>query len=302
MCCFAQSVDSVSNTKIFARLTDKGTQLLAYAMDYQSDVPNAMILPVPTTGREDALRFIDMSGYEDLFRDLQRGFPTVRPLFSKALPTSRAAVEDSAPLKVHKVGSFVASFVPTVDDFDRLDPQFVIPKETWGQVSGYEGYGYAVFQLDEEAGKTHPMAMEFETTLKQKVFFPTLHIHDGEVHSHESFDHYLFLQHAGFDSVVGAYDGPKTEDSKTRMVRSKLDAGAFTKADKSNGLIVPELLLHRKRLRGMLRNEDVVFRAAGHPTKVSFNPRPLIRLWPFGLAAMGLAWIVGRRTKLLGKK
>ncbi|GAB5404111.1 MAG: hypothetical protein Aurels2KO_23420 [Aureliella sp.] len=302
MCCFAQDVDSVKNTKIFTRLTDKGTQLLAYAMSYESDVPNAMILPVPTTGREDSLRFIDMSDYEDLFRDLQRGFPALRSVLSTALPASANTAVDSPLLKVHTVGSFVASFVPTVDDFDRLDPQFVIPKETWAQVSGYEGYGYAVFQLDENAGKTHPMAMEFETTLKEKVFFPTLHIHDGQVHEREAFDHYLFAQHAGFDSVVGAYDGPKREDASTGMVRSKSAAGEFVKAEKTSGLIDPNLLLHRKRLRGMLRNEDTLFKATGHPTKVTFNARPLFRWWPIGLAAMGLAWIVGRRAKLLSRK
>jgi hypothetical protein len=34
------------------------------------------------------------------------------------------------------VGDFVASFVPKVDDFDRLDPHSSIPKEVWNKISG----------------------------------------------------------------------------------------------------------------------------------------------------------------------
>jgi len=47
MCIFSQPVVSVNNTQIFARLSGKGTQFLAYEMNYESRDPNAMILPVP---------------------------------------------------------------------------------------------------------------------------------------------------------------------------------------------------------------------------------------------------------------
>ncbi len=299
MCCFAQEVLDVSSTKIFARLTGEQKQVLAYSMNYKSDVPNAMILPLPTTGREDSLKFIDLSGYKSFFKDLQRGFPKKKSVLSRALPA--AGRVDTAMLAVQKVGNFIASFVPTVDDFDRLDPQFVIPKETWSKVDGYEGFGFAVFQLDKDATETHPMAMEFETTLKDEVFFPTLHIHDGEIHPKEKFDHYLFMQHAGFDSLVGAYDGPQHEDPKSGMVRSKNPAGEFINVAKSQGLIQEDLLLHRKRIHGVLPNRDEIMQATGHPTKISFNWRPLKGLWPIALGGTGLAWIIGRRSKLGGK-
>lgn len=298
MCCFAQAVNHVRNTKIFARLTSEQMQVLAYSMHYETDVPNAMILPLPTTGREDSLRFIDLSDYDYIFNDLQRGFPKKRSLFSNVLPTAGVLDSKSAALKVQKVGNFVASFAPSVDDLARLDPRFVIPKETWKKIPSYDGYGFAVFQLDEAASKTHPMAMEFESSLKEKVFFPTLHIHDGEIHKLEDFDHYLFMQHAGFDSIVGAYDGPKHEDPKTGMVRSKEMAGQFTKPDKSRGLIDANLLLHRKRMHGKLANQDKIVRAAGHPTKVSFNWNPIFRFWPLAVAGTGIAWIIGRRSLL----
>ena len=47
------------------------------------------------------------------------------------------------------------------------------------------------------------MAMEFQTQRdSNEIFFPTIHIHDGEVHELEEFDHALYLQHAEFDSKV----------------------------------------------------------------------------------------------------
>lgn len=39
MCCFAQPVDLVKDTQIFARLTGTGTQYVAYQMNYESDLP-----------------------------------------------------------------------------------------------------------------------------------------------------------------------------------------------------------------------------------------------------------------------
>ena len=47
MCCFSQPVEAVFDTQIFARLTGRGSQYLAYQMNYKSDSENAMILPIP---------------------------------------------------------------------------------------------------------------------------------------------------------------------------------------------------------------------------------------------------------------
>jgi hypothetical protein len=80
------------------------------------------------------------------------------------------------------VGNFVASVVPTVEDFRRLDPQFSISPEIWGKIPDYQDYSFVVFQLEELKGRPHPMAFEFETRHQENLFFPTVHIHDGEVH------------------------------------------------------------------------------------------------------------------------
>ena len=62
------------------------------------------------------------------------------------------------------------------------------------------------------------MAFEFETRLKNEIFFPTVHIHDGEVHKREHFDHTLYLQNAEFDNVVGKYKNHNVNDKQTGFV------------------------------------------------------------------------------------
>ncbi|MEM7317262.1 MAG: hypothetical protein AAF497_29400, partial [Planctomycetota bacterium] len=120
----------VANTRIFARPTGRGTQFLAYQMEYESDEPNAMILPLPVAlpATEASVEFVDLSGYERFFEDLSDGFPfkpRVSIGCSAQVDYAQAALTDD--LAVVEVGSFIASFVPSVEDFSRLDPRFVIP-------------------------------------------------------------------------------------------------------------------------------------------------------------------------------
>src|SRR6185369_6044862 len=92
------------------------------------------------------------------------------------------------------VGSFEASFVPSVGDFDRLDARFRIPRETWAALPGYERFGFAVFKLKQGKRRIHPMAFTFPRASTDTLFFPTVHIHDGRVHPHATFDHALYCQ------------------------------------------------------------------------------------------------------------
>ncbi len=223
MCCFAREVQDVSDTQIFARMSEAGKQFLVYRMRYQSKTLNAMILPLPVAlpSSEDHVRFIALDKYEHFFDDLNRGFPYPPPPKSVAPPAPSRAADEAPTLKVEEVGEYVASFVPTLNDFGRLDPQFVIPKETWKKLPEYDDYGFAVFQLKSLSGRPHPMAFEFQTRWADQVFFPTVHIHDGEVHETEHFDHTLYLQNAAWDSVVRPFANPEYRDPTTGFVRSK---------------------------------------------------------------------------------
>ena len=138
MCCFSGPVHHVADTKIFARLGTGRTQFLAYSMTYAADRPVAMILPLPVATRgEDAVRFLSLKEYPNFFADLNKAF---QPPPSRVWLNS-IAVENTAKaaptLRVHEVGDFVASFVPSLDDFGRLDKRFRLPRHTWNKIPAY---------------------------------------------------------------------------------------------------------------------------------------------------------------------
>ena len=297
MCCFSRPVLSVFATNIFARLSGLGTQYLVYQMQFESEEPNAIILPIPVKNpaAESSIKFIDLSDYGEFFEEVARAFPHLSSGIGCASKSVDSRGMDS--LAVHKVGNFVASFVPTVGDFERLDPQFSIPKQTWDKIPIYDDYGFVVFQLEELAGKPHPMAFEF-TTRDENVFFPTVHIHDGEVHSVEEFDHNLFLQHASFDSQVDAYRGLDIRDQATKFIRSKDIADKYCYTEKSKGILNPDLLLHRQVLRGTLPNKDTIVKMSGNALVPGMNLRQLQWVWPWVVLAAGIGWFFNRRGRL----
>jgi len=242
MCCFSGTV-RVSATSIFARGTDDGRQVLAYSMTVAAAEDVAMVLPLPVPPRtpDDAVRFIDLSGYPGLFADLRRGFPG---------PARLGAVSGSVMfglprLAVHDVGAFEASFVPRVADFDRLDRRFRLPDAAWDALPGYRDFGFAVFKLKGLGGgrALHPMAFEFPRRDPGALFFPIVHVHDGAVHATAPFDHTLYAQAA---DVAG-----------TAWRRSAQPAAAFVHGD-SRGLVDLASPCYQARLHGDLPNRDTV--------------------------------------------
>lgn len=247
MCCFSGPVEDVSQTKIFARFIKEREQAVVYQMHYKAAEALAMILPIPIGSKdEDAVKFVSLKEYEKFFDDLHAGFPP---------PPSRGIVlEDAggkkpkADLKVVEVGSFVASFMPTIADFDRLDKRFRLPAGTWDKLPQYKEFGFAVFQLKADAESVHPLAFTFPTAkANSPLFFPTVHIHDGEVHAKADFDHTLYLQPRDVSQLLPRDWG-----------ESPQPAGMFMKTKQAVGLINAELHCYRRRLRGMLKNVDTL--------------------------------------------
>lgn len=302
MCCFTQPVIAVSNTRIFARLGGTGTQFLAYQMNYESSEPNAMILPLPVKqpSDEQSLKFIELNDYQTLFDDLDAGFPCQRPSPGIGCSGGPDAASLSDFLEVFEVGNYIASFVASIEDFGRLDPLFTLPDEVWEKIPGYENFGFAVFQLAAGSLRPHPMALEFRTE-SNEIFFPTVHIHDGEVHELEKFDHVLYTQHAGLDSISHEYKNSDVEDEATGFVRSKYNAARFCSAARSKGLVHGNLLVHRKILRGKLPNKDTTFTFPGDPTNRSFNFRSLRPYSPWLVMLTAIGWFFNRRSKLRKK-
>ncbi len=243
MCCFSQAVQYVAGTSIFARPSKAG-QYLVYSMTLKAGSDLAMILPIPTpkASKEDAVAFINLEKYPNLFDDMRAGFPEPRPAGrgrTKDAPTPLPEPK----LQVVEVGSFVASFVPTIKDFARLDEQFKLPDGTWDKLPQYKDYGFAVFKLKKGEHKLHPMAFEFPRADERRLFFPTVHIHDGKVHPEAHFDHALYCQGA---------------DTRMKWTESARPAEMFlTKIDQAKGIVDGKAHVYRKQMVGNFKNEDV---------------------------------------------
>jgi hypothetical protein len=300
MCCFSQPVDSVSQTRIFGRLTKQKSQFVAYQMRYQSKHANAMILPVPIqiSTKRRPIRFIDMSAYPDFFRDLERGFPT-----QKLATESRPSGADSQRemLKVHKVGKFEASFVPSINHFEKLDPRFSISKNIWNKIPDYSNYGFVVFQLNELSGEPHPMAFEFSTRLTDTIFLPTIHIHDGEVHRREQFDHTMYVQNSELDLVAGDHQGHKLWDLNSGWARSTAAAEDFVDLKRAQQLIAGDLKIHRKSLKGTFTNEDQFVSRQNLKMSSLGLSDPLYSPTALALSSVGIgsAWFLNRRERVM---
>lgn len=298
MCIFSQPVATVNNTRIFARATSRGTQFLAYQMNYDSRNENAMILPIPIANpaQDDSLRFIDLREYDTFFDDLADGFPYSAPSFNIGCSATFDTASENA-LEVFEVGNYVASFVPNLSQFSRLDERFTLPETTWLRLPQYADYAFAVFQLAAGSLKPHPMAFEFETG-KDFIYFPTVHIHDGEIHQTEDFDHVLYLQHAGLDSRVYGYQNSDVPDKSTGLIRSKYIAQQFCDVARTNGIVDPDLLVHRQFIRGNNVNRDILIETNGDPTKPTLNLRPFFSYTPWLVVVAGVIWFFARRGRI----
>ncbi len=245
MCCFKPSPESVSATKIFAAAAGQGRQFVVYSMHVKSAEPLAMILPIPVTqpAAEDAVRFVSLKDYPEFFKDMASGFPPPPTRTRSGLGLGGAAPPNSK-LEVVEVGSFEASFVPTQDDFDRLDERFRIPTKVWATVPGHAKSGFVVFQLKSGDQQVHPMAFEFPSARPRNLFFPTVHIHDGEYHDDAEFDHVLYCQ--------------RPDDSRVfRWNESAQPASMFLKIDKCAGLVDGDEHCYRRTVRGRQKNADI---------------------------------------------
>lgn len=247
MCCFTGKIESVKNTRIYARSHSDGTQFIVYAMSLKSESDTAMVLPIPVAAGSgaEAVKFVNLDQYKTFFDDMERGFPS-RQSYA-ADPFGPAGGARSAKLEVKRVGAYEASFVPKASDFERLDERFQLPIGTWEKLPGYKGFGFVVFKLRKGEHDVHPMAFSFPSATPDRLFFPTLHIHDGEVHEQAEFDHTLYCQGAGM--------------RPNQWQESPGVAGQFMETAKTFGIVFGAHHVYRRPVKGMLANTDWLVKA-----------------------------------------
>jgi len=248
MCCFTGHVSDVSRTNIFARVNGS-VEYLVYEMTFTSDEPTAMILPIPIAlgATEDTVEFVALDTYADFFRDLEAHFEQVRSNLH-----TMAVVEPRASLKVQAVGAFEASFVPSVDQLDRLDARFRLPRQIWTQLPAYESFGFVVFKFRTgQRARAHPMAFSFPTRDPATLFFPTAHIHDGTIHEKADFDHVFYTQNEPSPSPDFAWPG-------TFWMPSGQAARHYLRVGRTRDLVDADAPCFQAFLMRTWTNEDIV--------------------------------------------
>lgn len=193
-----------------------------------------MILPIPVASNagEGVLEFLSLEGHDGFFSALAQLFEPLAP--RGGAPYIAQAVRSALP--VHRVGAYEASFVPSPEEFIRLDAKFRLPRRFWSDLAGYDDYGFAVFQLAAGAlADVHPMAFRFVSRFHEQLFFPTVHVHDGRVKRSAHFDHYLY------------YQGNTKEGDERPQRRIPDDAHSLIRRDSP---------LFRRGLHGKLPNAD----------------------------------------------
>ena len=247
MCCFSGPIAHVSGTSIFARL-DGERQSLAYQMRFAAVDDVAMILPLPIAhGHGDrAVEFVNLTEAPQLFHELGQCFP---PPPSRAVDGAAVAGAAST-LVVRRVGAYDASFIPAIADFARLDPRFRLPDAVLTRVPAYADYGFAVFQLRKGEAEVHPMALRFITRTPDRLFFPTVHAHHGDVPGEAAFDHTLYLQAPA--GVSAKHDW----EPATHPVSEVVSLGNILRRDPTHGLIDRKWPLFRRQINGTRPNTD----------------------------------------------
>jgi hypothetical protein len=264
-----------------------------------------MVLPLPVRrgAGDDAVTFVDLSGYPDFFRDLGRAFPESFA-FGLALQSRGAPAPAARPLPVVDVGDFEASFVPTPRDFDRLDPRFRLPPSFFDALPAYADFGFAVFRLrprkkglfgGAKRQSVHPMALAFPRRDARATFFPTVHVHDGSVPAEAQFDHTLFVQPSPLVAALLGWT------PSTGPVESFVDVA------KSHGLVAAGAPAFSLPLFGPLPNADLVLRepegitlddVEGRGEHHRYRVRGTFAFTPSSPHDMASAWRATAQTKL----
>lgn len=251
MCMFVGPVEDVSKTKIYAGDLGENKRLLVYQMNVKSSDDNAMVLPVPLV-KGSEFKFVNFEKLPNFFDDLEKMFVPLNK--SKGLGGGMLRCSFGSKIEVEQVGSFEASFVPSVNDFSRLDERFRLDSEVLAKLP-YEDYGFAVFKLRSGNQKVHPMAFTY-TSVDSSIFIPTLHIHNGgSVSKKDDYDHALYVSK---EKGIGGWQTSRFSNIVEHVF-------PYKQAEELEEHFLSDSTISKHSLKGYLTNGDVFI------TDVKFN-------------------------------
>ncbi len=256
--CIINEPAEVHETELFVVPHTNGIdQLTVYANEVKTgSTNNMMLLPVPYPNTVD---FINLEDYQHIFKDLKKSF-------YGRLPPLRNIAQNSDVLKVHDVGSYKATLVPTHADLGRIN------SEVFGTVQenikvllaeNYEGlpapFGYIICKLKSgSAVKYHPFAyrhkMASNKAGKKVLFVPTRHEHGSQGNIMNPIippdvpdDH-----EADWDHVIYSIN---TDTSAGTM-----GSGSELKTDKIPNFDIGNVrTINKKVIKGIYPNNDLIF-------------------------------------------
>lgn len=196
MCIISKPVQSVSKTQIFAMPTLGERQLTVYKNHVSSPGENLMILPVPYP---ETLHFETHTLFLDIFTDLHSSlYWTSQDRDEMPHAWTRSATI----LPVMEIGSYRVSVVPSVNEFNRLDPSvFSFPYELQELLSSYSPvFGFVCCQLKAGGHEYEPLAYTHRQLYKHSLFLPTRHYHPNDFGIDADWDHEIYTIRTSFDA------------------------------------------------------------------------------------------------------
>jgi hypothetical protein len=248
---FSTPVRVASTFNYFARASRAGAdhQFLACNFRYEAETAFTLILPLPTPldAPANAVRFINLSGYDDFFQDVRRGLPALTRDTAKQSLTDRIVekVRDWLDLDTTQIEF---AFFPTQQVLADMSQQWPLAESVWAALQPYMNFGLVGLKLEAGSNRLPPIAVEFPRGTSTELFFPTAH--NLPRSAALNLKHVLYAQtpHRSLEWRISTSPG---DDHRQLLARD------FVKVDRTLGLIDPDEPIVARRLSGPNDNFDV---------------------------------------------
>jgi hypothetical protein len=220
-------LNRVAKTKIFSCPTaDKKRQLTVYSNTVDTPAENVMLLPVPHPET-----VVLETVHKEIFEECDASFSRGRGEFLCESDSSTLTAMSGGYLSIRDHGSYQVVLVPSMEDLDRIPPDFVTlsggVKDYVRKHYGDGRFGILLCKLKAGAVNYEPFAYSHALLEEGRLFIPTRHYH---VHSNTRFhaDGREDYFSRGYDFMSSGSGGLATFDSPA------LTAAATSTAESPN--------------------------------------------------------------------
>jgi hypothetical protein len=218
MCIFADSVKSVTKTKIAAWATKTGGSVTVYQNHVVADpdvAANAMILPVPVD-KDHEIKLYNLQEYPEIYDDLEDMFPKPRTLGGRGFYLE----PQGKRLEVFQIGGYKVSIAKNTSDLYLINENcFKVSDATKKALEKHysSGFGFVICAFTNANVKAHPIAYSGGLTKDGEMFVPTLHEH-GDGGGWADWDHTIYTINPVSGGVPNCDGKREVKSSKDRDV------------------------------------------------------------------------------------